>query len=79
MAPCNIFSCAKLMTKSLPQGAWGSKNKDRHKRQKCQTHTELGEIFNEINSVKDLYGRGIKDPYKVCLLGCSHYKLSAGL
>lgn len=37
MAPCNIFSCAKLMTKSLPQGAWGSKNKEWQKRQKCRT------------------------------------------
>lgn len=82
MAPCNIFSCAKLMTKSSPQGAWGSKNQERHKRQKCRTHTELGEIFNEINSVKDFYGlwqRVIKDPDKVCLLNWSHYKLSAGL
>lgn len=53
MAPCNIFSCAKLMTKSLPQGAWGPKNKVWHKKQKCRAHTELGEILSEMNSVKD--------------------------
>lgn len=44
MAPCNIFSCTKLMTKSLPQGAWGLKPKNGTK-YKYAENTEFRENF----------------------------------
>lgn len=44
MAPCNIFSCTKLMTKSLPQGAWCLKPKNGTK-YKYAENTEFRENF----------------------------------
>lgn len=56
MAPCNIFSCAKLMTTPLPQGGWGSKNKEGQKDKNAE-HTLSWEIFfRDRNSAKDFYG-----------------------